>query len=137
MAQLSDAAIKFLYKDYGFPTPDVTWVRKNLPTDENGLRAVLQKQKITIAAPTNVPKTASTVTEKQKLKLDAAVEKVNKGTANAKDKENIAYATKNLGYTPPINTAPEEAQSKKTGEFYRIGGDIYEAGTNRKIGATE
>ena len=43
-AQLSDAAILNLYQKYGFPEPDLNWVRSNLPTTAFQLENVLMTQ---------------------------------------------------------------------------------------------
>ena len=40
-AQLSDGDILNLYKRYGFPQPDLNWVKSNLPTSAYQLENVL------------------------------------------------------------------------------------------------
>ena len=95
---LTDAQIKFLYKEYGLPEPDVAWVRKNLPTTENELKNILREQVKKI---------------KQQEELKIAQERIKTGRGTPTDKANVEYAEKQ-GILPPNSTTPKTTTDTTT-----------------------
>lgn len=66
------------------------------------------------------------LTQQQQDELNIAYKRVLDGTATDTDRRNLEYA-KTLGWNPQVGYP----------NFYRVGGDIYEAGTDRHIGPAE